>query len=109
MTFWVSMELYAKFANAAKAKGLPMSALLTALMQAETQGMGVTEEQLRDMARRVRMKEVTPADVAAEIADRAAIMAADTALFMVRPSQRNASQLAATSMLPLQQRGKRKR
>ncbi len=103
------MELYAKFANAAKAKGVPMSALLTALMQAETQGVGVTEEQLRDMARRVRMKEVTPADVAAEIANRAAIMAADTALFIERPTLQNAAQIAATAMQPLPQRGKRKR
>lgn len=63
------MELYAKFANAAKAKGMPMSALLTALMQAETEGVGVTEEQLRDMARRVKMKEITPADAAAEFAN----------------------------------------
>lgn len=54
LTFWVDMELYAKFSNVAQARGVSMTELLTHYMEAETVGVKTTSAQNVEMLSRVR-------------------------------------------------------
>ena len=52
--FGVSMELYARFANAAKAKRLPISEHPVKLMKRASEGISITPTQANDMAQRMK-------------------------------------------------------
>lgn len=60
------MELYARFENAAKTKGMSMTALLRAVMEQEAVGQPITRQQERDMAKRMKSLHDAPWLVGAE-------------------------------------------
>lgn len=53
LTFWVDMELYAKFSNVAQARGVSMTELLTRYLAAMTVGVKATSAQNVEMLSRV--------------------------------------------------------
>ena len=59
LTFWVDMELYAKFSNVARARGESMSELLTRFMKAATLGVKATDAQNVEMLSRVKANGAT--------------------------------------------------
>lgn len=65
LTFWVDMELYAKFANVAQARGVSMTELLTRYMTEETRGVKTTSAQNVEMLSRVKANGATPNHVIA--------------------------------------------
>lgn len=65
LTLWVDMELYAKFANVAQARGVSMTELLTRYMTAETRGVKTTDAQNVEMLSRVKANGATPNHVIA--------------------------------------------
>lgn len=65
LTLWVDMELYAKFANAAQARGVSMTELLTRYMTEETRGVKTTSAQNVEMLSRVKANGATPNHVIA--------------------------------------------
>ncbi len=103
------MELYARFANAAKAKGLSMSEYLVELMQHASEGTGLTPEQANDIARRMKALYVTGGDVAAAVADEALNIAAYAADKIMRPTANNLIYPAPRARTPIPRIGTRKK
>lgn len=65
LTFWVDMELYAKFSTVAKLRGVSMSELLTSFMKAATLGVKATDAQNVEMLWRVKANGATQVHVLA--------------------------------------------
>ena len=103
------MELHARFANAAKAKGIPMSELLTRLMQKEAAGYLITEEQLKDIDRRMKNSCVGFADITKVAVDNAAAIASGVANNLLRPTMQNALHSQFAELTPLPKLGSRKK
>lgn len=109
MSFWLPMELYARFANAAKAKGLHMSEYLVQLMQTASAGTPVTPEQTADMLRRVKSATVTNADIALAVADNVLEVTekvADTVLSHPLANPHNRREM---NLKPIPRKGSRKK
>lgn len=83
------MELLAKFANVAKAKGVPMSELFIRYMQQETGGVSITEEQLKGINKRMKNAAVTPADIAGVIAENTLTLVEHHARLVSHPTLRD--------------------
>ncbi len=109
MSFWLPMELYARFANAAKAKGLHMSEYLVQLMQTASAGTPVTPEQTAEMLRRVKSATVTPADVAEAVVENIAAIAENQAAHALRPTLRGIEINALPELTPIPKLGSRKK
>lgn len=108
-TFWLPMELHAKFANAAKAQGLSMSELMTKLIQKETVGVSITQEQLKDINRRMKNATVTPTDIAGVIAENAATIVADAAVSTLRRTIKSVETAPPLGLKPIPKLGARKK
>ncbi len=108
-TFWLPMELHAKFANVAKAQGLSMSELMTKLIQKETVGVSITQEQLKDINRRMKNAAVTPADIAGVIAENAATIVAEAAVSTLRRTIKSVETAPPLGLKPIPKLGERKK
>lgn len=108
-TFWLPMELHAKFANVAKAQGLSMSELMTKLIQKETVGVSITQEQLKDINRRMKNAAVTPADIAGVIAENAATIVAEAAVSTLRRTIKSVETAPPLGLKPIPKLGARKK
>ena len=108
-TFWLPMELHAKFANVAKAQGLSMSELMTKLIQKETVGVSITQEQLKDINRRMKNAAVTPADIAGVIAENTATIVADAAFSSLSHTVKSIETASTIGLKPIPKLGARKK
>ncbi len=102
------MELLAKFANVAKAKGVPMSELFIRYMQQETVGVSVTAEQLKDINKRMKNAAVTPADIAVVIAENTLSIVENQAGHALRPTLRGI-ETPLPELTPIPKLGSRKK
>lgn len=73
LTVWIPMELHAKFANAAKERGMNVTEFLQLLMAEAAAGQSITEAQQKEMAR--RMKCAAGSSVRAHAEQAAAVLA----------------------------------